>query len=78
MTDLQIVCVRTVEGNILVLYFQNELKMLIKHSYEPILFQFFYLFFFLLQDYPQSDLFFYSNFIHLIISILYLLELKYS
>lgn len=46
ITDLQTVCVRTVEGNISPLYFQNELKMPIKHSYKSILFQFFSPFFF--------------------------------
>lgn len=60
MTDLQIVCVRTVEGNILVLYFQNELKMLIKHSYEPILFQFFYFFFFFCFKITHSLIYFFT------------------
>lgn len=76
MTDLQTVSVRTVEGNILPLYFENELKMPIKHSYKYILFHFLNLF--LLQDYPQSGLFSYFNFIHLIISILSLLDIKNS
>lgn len=47
--------------------------MPIKHFYKPVFFNLFPFFSFLPQDYPRSGLF---SFIHLIISILSLVEIK--